>query len=98
MSAIDFGGEDLITLTEATKVLPNRPCLATLHRWTRKGVSGHRLECFRFGGRIYTSKEALARFVAELSKPPQAAENSVTPASRKSELGRVAAELQAAGI
>ena len=61
--AIDINREKLVSLTEATKVLPSingkRPAISTLWRWCRKGLRGERLEYVRIGRNIATSREAL---------------------------------------
>lgn len=59
--------EDVLTLEEARAVIADavgrRPDKATLHRWCFRGVGGTRLEHVRLGGRIYTSSQALTRFI-----------------------------------
>lgn len=71
--------EDLITLAHAARVVAAGgppPHISTLHRWRTRGVGGIRLECVRFGRRVVTSKQALARFACRLEgegrapKPP----------------------------
>ena len=61
-------GEELFTLTEATKVMPRvngrRPAVSTLWRWCRKGLNGVHLEYLRVGHNIVTSRKALLRFLA----------------------------------
>jgi hypothetical protein len=59
--------EELVSLTEATKLLPKRrkgkrPNVATLYRWTTIGVRGIVLESVQVGGTRCTSREALQRF------------------------------------
>ena len=64
-------GEELFTLTQATKVMPRvggrRPAVSTLWRWCRKGIKGVHLEYLRVGRNIVTSREALLRFFAALA-------------------------------
>jgi len=67
-----FGmNEELLTLTEATKVMPRingrRPAVSTLWRWCRKGLHGVHLEYLRIGRNIVTSRRALRRFFADLA-------------------------------
>ena len=70
--AIDPNKEDLLSLTEATKVIPkvNRKRMAksTLWRWCRKGLRGVHLEYVRVGRDIATSREALNRFFVALAE------------------------------
>ena len=60
--SIDFQSETLLSFSQATKGLPGRPHLSTLHRWRLRGIRGVRLETCMVGGRRYTSREALQRF------------------------------------
>lgn len=79
--------ETTIPLQEAPNHLPRdangrRVHYSTLFRWRHRGVRGKRLETFTRGGRVYTSLEALARF---LESPKQSTrcdlEATVAPAS-----------------
>ena len=61
-----------LTLSEASRLVPGRPNHSSLWRWCRKGVlarNGQRvhLEHRRFGGRIFTSAQALDRFSKQLA-------------------------------
>jgi hypothetical protein len=60
--------ENILSLSQARneldKVTGYRPDKATLCRWITRGVGGVKLEAVRLGGRnIYTSTEALNRFI-----------------------------------
>lgn len=61
---IDHENEQLLSMTQAAKLLPGRPDVATLWRWRTSGCRGIKLESILFGGRRYTSREALSRFIA----------------------------------
>lgn len=53
--------------------------LSTLWRWTRHGVRGVRLETMLVGGLLFTSREAIQRFLsrlAEVRKPRVAVETA----------------------
>lgn len=80
--------ERLISLHAAARLVPSRDddgdrgegCgeakgvhPATLHRWARGGARGHRLETVCVGGRRFTSKEALWRFIRAINDGPSAA-------------------------
>ena len=60
--------ETLITLRQATRVLPSldgkRVHISTIWRWIRIGSAGVHLEHCRLGVRLMTSREALGRFMA----------------------------------
>ncbi len=60
-------GEHLLTLAQAMHELPNRPSPSTAWRWHRKGIHGVRLETTVVGGRRYTSREALDRFLSAVT-------------------------------
>ena len=55
--------EQLITLTEAAKLLPRvngkKPAVCTLWRWCRKGLRGKFLAYVRVGRRICTTRPAM---------------------------------------
>lgn len=58
---VDIHSERLVRLTEAAKHIPGRPHVATLWRWAQR--QSNRLECIRVGGRMFTSIEAIDRFI-----------------------------------
>lgn len=70
--AININSETLVSLTEATKLVPRtgakRLAISTLWRWCRKGLRGVRLEYVRIGRGIATSQEALNRFFQALAE------------------------------
>jgi hypothetical protein len=79
--AIDISTETVVSLTEATRHLPERrggkrPNVATLYRWTNEGCRGVRLDYTMVGATRCTSLEALQRFFDTLT---QAAESGRTP-------------------
>lgn len=57
---IDFEREHVLTLAQAAKRLPGSPNPTTLYRWV---VSGH-LDSIRVGRKLFTSAEAVRRFVS----------------------------------
>ena len=62
---IDVETETLLGFAAAAREFPGRAvCIQTLHRWRLHGVRGARLESCMIGGRMFTSREAVARFVA----------------------------------
>lgn len=62
--SIEIGTETVLSLTEAAKIAPGRPHLATIWRWCQRGVRGVKLETIVVGGRRFTTTEALERFIA----------------------------------
>ena len=64
---IDTQTETIIAFSDARTAVPGidrRLSLATLHRWRLNGVRGVKLETVLIGGMRYTSREAIARFIA----------------------------------
>jgi hypothetical protein len=67
----------------------------TSWRWTQRGVKGHILASFSCGGRKYTTREAFARWIAEINgervaggETPHQRERAINRAERKAdELG-----------
>lgn len=57
-------GEQLVPISEARNLIPldQKPHAATIRRWAW-GLHGRRLESVKIGGRVYTSREALQRFI-----------------------------------
>ena len=63
--------EVYLTIKEARAMVPGRPDVSTLHRWSRKGVKARngftvKLATVRMGGQVFTTKEALSSFAKEL--------------------------------
>jgi hypothetical protein len=81
---IDHEREHLLSMTAAAKLLPGRPNVATLWRWRTAGCRGHRLETLLFGGRRYTSREAITRFLAAIN----GVTDVTTPRGREREISR----------
>lgn len=59
----DIFSEDLLAIADAAKELPERPHCSTMQRWHKRGIRGVKLEAIRIGGRWFTSRQALQRFV-----------------------------------
>jgi hypothetical protein len=61
--------EDILSLAEARKELQQltrkRPDKATMTRWIHRGVGGSRLEAVRLGNQLFTSRQALTRFIQQ---------------------------------
>ncbi|MBT8212805.1 MAG: DUF1580 domain-containing protein [Acidimicrobiia bacterium] len=55
-------------MSKVPTLLPGRPGRATCYRWTLKGCNGVRLEAIKIGRRLYTSHEALGRFVTAMTE------------------------------
>lgn len=92
--SIDPSTESLVAIRHAAKYIPGRPHLATIWRWTRRRRNP--LAVLRVGGRVFTSTEAIERFIradnAEGERPVQ------PDAGRRRRLDDARRELQEAGF
>jgi hypothetical protein len=87
--------ETLVSLTEASKILPGRPCCSSLWRWYARGVRGVRLETLVVAGRRFTSREAIERFVAATTAAANGDPPPVrTPRQREQAIERAVKDLQ----
>lgn len=78
---IDIARERVIAFADAPREIPRRRggkrvAVATLHRWSRKGLNGIRLETIQVAGTRCTSIEALQRFFDRLTVLREAEESS----------------------
>lgn len=77
--SINLEQEDLLSLTEAAKILPKingrKPAVSTLWRWCYRGLRGVRLDYLRMGRKVVTSSQALRRFFADLVEADKKLEN-----------------------
>lgn len=96
---IDISSETLLTFSEASKRLPGRPHVSTLHRWRLRGVRGIKLESCLVGGKRYTSHEAVQRFSAATTAAADGAVAQSRPSRQRAvALRNAEAELRRAGI
>lgn len=96
---IDVDNETLFQFPEARSEFPmGRVSLATLHRWRQKGVRGVKLETVLIGGLRYTSREAIARFIAAQNEADAPAVPTITPAQRRRQSEAARAELERMGV
>ena len=98
--------ETLLSIPEAAKYVSKRVKgrqggrklnVATVYRWTDRGIRGIRLECTQVGGTRATSVEALERFFARLAGNEPAPARA-TPASKKRAVAAAERLLDKAGI
>ena len=97
--------ETLLRFHEVTRLFcarnSNRPIhLSTLIRWRTRGVRGIKLEAVRIGGRWFTSREALARFITRLTcaATDSSQVRSEPSANRKRMIGLANRQLDAMGV
>jgi hypothetical protein len=93
---IDVTWENLESLCDAAKLLPHRPHVSTLHRWRLRGIRGVRLETCLIGGRRFTSREAIERFMRAVSAEADGgavAPHARTPTRRERDIQAAEAEM-----
>lgn len=71
-----------ITLQEAAQFVAEttgarRPHINTVLRWARKGVRGVKLDAVRVGRTFWTTRHAVAAFLAKLNSTPETASSVV---------------------
>src|SRR6185295_13684213 len=99
---IDIHSEKLVRFHDARKLTwlkgrrGGRLDISTLRRWASRGIRGAILETVRLGGSVYTTEEAVERFVCALSTPGQIA--SQPDGRRLRELATANQQLDEAGI
>ena len=59
--------EDVLTLSQARyelyQITGKRPDKATMTRWIHRGCGGIKLDAIRLGVQLFTSRQALTRFI-----------------------------------
>jgi hypothetical protein len=59
--------ETLIPVKQTASLLPVPKSIPTINHWITTGCYGKKLQTVKIGGRRYTSKEALSRFLSDNS-------------------------------
>ena len=101
---IDLKHEDLMPLAAARKHRLLRmssgrePQLATVIRWIDQGVRGLKLEAVMKPSGLFTSEQAIERFIEQLTAAKFPAAKAETPKQRRAAIDRANAVLNAAGI
>jgi hypothetical protein len=86
---IDFLIEQPLSLAEAVKMIPGRPSLSTVWRWTSRRKDP--LETFVVGGgRRFTTREAIARFIARQNAGRKPSPSSRVRAQQREKAARIA--------
>lgn len=95
--AIDCDIETLISFSDARSAFPGikrRLSLATLHRWRLSGVRGVKLETILIGGLRFTSREAIARFIAAQNESTTPVTPGLTAQQRRRQSEAAHSELE----
>ncbi len=61
-----LAADDILSMSEAAKLIPTRPSARTLARWSDTGVRGVRLKSVRLAGRRITRRSWVLQFVEYL--------------------------------
>lgn len=59
--------EELLPFASAIRSLPGAPHISTGYRFAMRGIRGVVLETVRVGGKRYTSRQALNRFIEKVT-------------------------------
>lgn len=81
----DLLQEELLPFALAIRSLPGTPHVSTGYRYAMQGIRGVVLETVKVGGKRFTSRQAIMRFIAALTRvttPSQNARSSKAPASQ----------------
>lgn len=96
---IDIQTETVIGIGAGCREFPpNGIAEATMARYIQKGIGGVKLETIKIGGRRYTSKEAIARFIAAQNADDAPAAPVITASQRRKQSEAARTELQKMGI
>ena len=96
--SIDVANETVITLGEACRVVqPHGVSTATMARWIQRGVRGAKLATVLIGGRRFTSREAINRFISA-QNADESPTPTVSPAQRTRQAKAAQQELARAGV
>ena len=108
MIEIDVFGDDVLTLGQASKLLPtgrngSKPHLSTLLRWLTQGAIARdgqrvRLSAVRYGEKWITSKAAIRFFVDRLTCRIDNIPPPTTPTKKRREDAEISKELDKDGI
>ncbi len=94
--------EEMLSLSQAAKLLPGRPHAASLWRWSRLGVTTHsgqrvRLRVGRLGRRLFTKIEWLEEFARQCAELDAERWND-EPRSESPEHRKAMTELEERGV
>lgn len=97
-AAIDLAHEELIAFRDVPGVLPRirrgrKPHVASIYRWSDRGLKGVKLEYLQIGGTRCTSVPALQRFFERISFPGRE-RSSRTWSARQREIKRASDTVQ----
>jgi Protein of unknown function (DUF1580) len=100
---IDLLLEDLVEVGDARKYLPGQPDRRTVYRFLAgQGTGGVTLESVKCGGKRFTSRQAIVRFIAAQNQRRETAPTAETVPRERSpqqeQLAAPVARLAAAGI
>jgi hypothetical protein len=86
--------ESLVLISRAAPLFPTRPSIASIWRWSTRGVGGVLLGTTKVGGRRYTDAQRVAEFIEATNQRRDSAP-TVTDSARAN---RAASALERAGF
>lgn len=97
-----FESEEKLSVSKARHLFPESPGPDTVLRWILTGLKVPRggrvkLEAMRSGGKWFTSREAISRFLASQNEGPEPRARIRTPTERQAASEAAERELIAAG-
>jgi hypothetical protein len=100
---IDTTAEKLIPLKRANDFSPVAVHAATWHRWALRGAKGVKLSVVHVGHRIFTSREAIGRFLDATNAGGHASEQPTpkpprTPNTRAAAASKARKQLASMGV
>lgn len=96
---IDLQKEAILSLKDSCDCFPGRDHvhISTVQRWRLRGVRGVRLEVVRVGGKTFTTREAISRFIAAQNQDTSAP-LTLSPNQRQRQSDAAREALRAAGV
>jgi hypothetical protein len=73
---------ELLSLREASQLLPGKPHISTLHRWRLRGIRGVKLITVMVGGRRWVHPDALRDFNAAITAAREPGAANAGPPTR----------------
>lgn len=73
---------ELLSLREASQLLPGKPHVSTLHRWRLRGIRGVKLITVMVGGKRWVHPDALRDFSAAITAARENGASNAVPLTR----------------
>lgn len=90
--------QNAMPISQAAQYIPGRPHIATIWRWTSKGVRGCKLKTVRIGGRTMVTLADIEDFLNRLNSSATSDIPQITPCQRQQQSEAARKELEKMGI